>query len=676
MDKEVPLVTTVKEQCKMCYTCIRNCPAKAIKISNGQAEVIQERCIGCGNCILVCSQKAKAYYDSIEETNQILNSDSKSIAIVAPSFPAAFQNCEPGRFVSMVKELGFDYVCEVALGADFTAHAYKELVFNNPDKSYIATSCPGIVSFIEKFHPELFSRLAPIASPMIVTARALRMIYGDDKKIVFIGPCIAKKKEALKYAENAGVEVDSVLTFQELQTMFDRNNIEKSKAKISDFDPPKPGLGALFPLSGGMLQAADLRVNLLNSNILLADGKENFVRALEEYNSENVDSKLLEVLCCQGCIMGAGMPEEGDEQAYFPRRTAVSKYVKERLGYSDFHGNRDLYNDLLENDLDMSAVFRASDTRLTRPPNKKLKEILEKLGKFSIEDELNCGACGYSTCREHAHAIYSGLAENEMCLPYTVDRLKQSLEDLRVSKVNLEKTQEALFNAEKLASMGQLSAGIAHEINNPLGAIILNTSSIIEDISENSELSEYQEDMQLILEQAERCKKIVSDLLNFSRKNAVDKEPTNLDSIIRNSPQSAVKPESVKLKINTNFKDPVAEVHGDKITQIIVNLIMNAVDAMEKEGTIEISGYDTEDQMIIKVKDDGPGIPKEKKNKIFEPFFTTKQMGKGTGLGLAVTYGIIKTHKGDISVESNDDPSQGPTFTEFTITLPRKSEKE
>ncbi|MCF7790508.1 MAG: 4Fe-4S binding protein [Victivallales bacterium] len=672
MDNNITLVTTIKERCRMCYTCIRSCPAKAIRVSNGQAEVIPERCIGCGHCVLVCSQKAKKYYGSIDETNDILKSDIKTIAIVAPSFPAAFQGINAGRLVSMIKELGFDHVCEVAFGADFVAHAYKELVFNNPDKSYIATTCPGIVSFVEKYHPILFSYLAPIVSPMIATSRALRIIYGDIKT-VFIGPCISKKAEALKYpTEDGSTEIASVLTFQELIEMFEAEEIDGEKLTPRDFDPPKPGLGALFPLRGGMLQAADMRVNLLNSHILTADGKEDFVRALDEYHNKKFDSKLLEVLCCQGCIMGAGMPSE-EKQSYFARRTAVSNYVKSRFEYSDLHINRDMFHGLLNQELDMKAIFRASDIRFTEPPNKKIVTILEKLGKYTIEDELNCGACGYETCREHAQAIYAGLAENEMCLPYTIERLKNSLEDLKISKTSLEKTQEALFNAEKLASMGQLSAGIAHEINNPLGVILLNASGLLEEISETPELEEYKEDIDLIVEQAKRCKKIVSGLLNFSRKNTLDIELTNIDKLIKNSLKTIIKPEEVNIIIDSNFNDPIAEVHGDKITQVLVNLIVNAIDAMQEKGTINIQAYDNEDKIYVKIKDEGSGIQQKYINKIFEPLFTTKQIGKGTGLGLAVSYGIIKTHKGNITVKTNAEPEKGPTWTEFTISLPRKN---
>ena len=371
------------------------------------------------------------------------------------------------------------------------------------------------------------------------------------------------------------------------------------------------------------------------------------------------------------------MPQ--DKSSYFFRRKAISDYVRGQFQYTNLHSNSDFYHELQSDGLKLETQF-SKENAITVPASSEddLKTIMTNMGKISVEDELNCGACGYRTCRNHAQAIYSGLAENEMCLPYTIELLKKSLEDLNVSKSDLEKTQEALFNAEKLASMGQLSAGIAHEINNPLGVILLNASILLEDVAEDPELAEYKEDIDLIVDQAKRCKKIVSGLLNFACKNKVVLESTDIDALIRHAPQVVVKNNKVKINIDTDIKDPMVDVHADKIIQVFVNLISNAIDAMQDKdgGEINISATDTENEVTIRVKDNGSGIEQKIMNKIFEPLFTTKQIGKGTGLGLAVTYGIIKTHKGSIKVESNTDPSKGPTGTEFIVTLPRKGEAQ
>ena len=217
--------------------------------------------------------------------------------------------------------------------------------------------------------------------------------------------------------------------------------------------------------------------------------------------------------------------------------------------------------------------------------------------------------------------------------------------------------------------MGQLSAGIAHEINNPLGVILLYANILLDEISAKDELKKYKEDLNLIVEQANRCKNIVSGLLNFARINKIIREPTNIEMLIDSSLRSVMKPENIVIKINCSFTDPIADVEGEKIIQVLVNLLKNAIDAMPSGGVININAFDKDNKMYIKVKDSGHGIVESDIKRIFEPFFTTKSMGKGTGLGLAVSYGIIKMHKGDISIVSNADPSKGPTGSEITVMV-------
>lgn len=668
-DKKMELISTIGDLCKVCYTCVRDCPAKAIKIVSGQAEVIAERCIGCGNCVKVCSQNAKQYHNSIIDVRKLLRSNNKKAAIIAPSFPAEFTEFDHQTLVGMLRECGFDYVCEVAFGADIVSTEYRKLLKENPEKSFLGSTCPGIVAYVEKYHPSLVKSLAPVVSPMVATAKALRYLHGKDIEIIFIGPCIAKKAEA---AWKDNKLVNAALTFSELRTLFKENGITPKKAGNSDFDAPKPGLGALFALSGGILQAADMKEDLLNSNIICADGKNNFVEALKEFEKGSFSPKLLELLCCNGCIGGAGMSRESSS---FKRRNAVSDYVNKNLIKGMTDKGKDFkkqYDDILEN-IEMSAEFKNDDHRLPAPSQNEIEEILNKMGKFEPEDELDCEACGYKTCREHAVAIHKGLAESEMCLPYTIDRLKKSLNDLNVSNDQLEQTRQALFNAEKLASMGQLSAGIAHEINNPLGVILLNSKVMLDYLDKDSE--DY-EDIELIVEQAERCKKIVSGLLDFARKNKVILQPADIVEHINQCLKSIIKSDNINITVDTEkIEDPEFEIDKDQMAQVITNLIVNSSEAMQPDGgNIHIEAYDIADELTLTVEDNGPGIPEKYRNKIFEPLFTTKQIGKGTGLGLAVTYGIIKMHHGQIAVESNTDKEKGPTGTKFIITIPRKGD--
>ncbi|MBD3224273.1 MAG: histidine kinase, partial [Caldithrix sp.] len=465
------LITTEKELCRVCYTCVRDCPAKAIRITGGQAEVIHERCIGCGNCVKVCSQNAKKVAGSIEAVQKLLQSSQKTAAIVAPSFPVEYTDISYESFVAGLRNLGFDYVSEVSFGADLVAQQYKQLINTHADQRYIATTCPAIVSYIEKYHPDLVQYLAPIVSPMIASARVIHKKYGDDVKVVFIGPCFAKKLEASRRLF-AG-DVHEVITFTELNELFENQQPGRNTKAVSDFDPPLPGLGALFPISRGMLHASEIEEDLLQGDVIAADGKSHFVQAIKEFENGALTARLLEVLCCSGCIMGPGISKE---TPFYTRQNQVRQYARKRIENMDVDQQQH-YLQALE-DIQVQVEFNAEDCRIPLPSKEDIEKVLAGMGKFRPEDELDCGACGYETCREHAIAIHKDLAENEMCLPFTIDRLKQSLNDLHQSNEELATTQQALIAAEKMAGMGQLSAGIAHEINNPVGFINSNLSTL------------------------------------------------------------------------------------------------------------------------------------------------------------------------------------------------------
>ena len=320
-------------------------------------------------------------------------------------------------------------------------------------------------------------------------------------------------------------------------------------------------------------------------------------------------------------------------------------------------------------DLNLRRTFTPHDQRIAIPSEGELAEIMPRLGKLEPEDELNCGACGYETCHEHAVAIYKGLAETEMCLPYTIEQLKTTCKDLAISNERLASTQEALMQSEKLASMGQLAAGIAHEVNNPLGTVLMLSHTLFEEVGPESPL---REDLALMASETDRCRKIVSGLLQFARKNKVEARATNLPVLVEKTARMLRIPANVKVQYEHEEEDLRAEVDRDQIAQVLTNLINNAVDAMPEGGTLTLRTGGHERGIWIQVCDTGTGIPPENRKKIFEPFFTTKGAAKGTGLGLSVTYGIVKMHQGDIRLESNADPQVGPTGTTFTVTLPRQ----
>jgi signal transduction histidine kinase len=304
------------------------------------------------------------------------------------------------------------------------------------------------------------------------------------------------------------------------------------------------------------------------------------------------------------------------------------------------------------------------------PLKHEIDKVLHGMGKFSQQDHLDCGACGYDTCLSHARAIAQGLAEVEMCLPYSIDTLHQTIHKLADSKHKLSSVEQALKQSEKLANMGQLSAGIAHELNNPLGVVIMYSNLLLEEVKEDQQLKE---DLELIVEQAGRCKSIVGGLLNFARKNQVKYQRTDVEELMRISTSSMIFPDSIEYQLENQLSNPYAEMDQEQMVQVVSNLLKNGLEAMPDGGILKVSLSDNHDWVIIRVRDQGTGIEPDDLEKIFEPFYTTKGIGKGTGLGLATTYGIVKMHRGQIDVKSNKDPEKGSCGTEFTIRLPRKS---
>lgn len=651
------LVYTLKDRCRVCYTCVRECPVKAIKIINGQAEVISSRCIGCGNCTRVCSQSAKQYIDNTNEAKELLNGSNIKVACLAPSFAAEFTEIIDYKLViGMIKKLGFDYVMDVSFGADLVADEYNKIYNNKNTPRSISTDCPAISFYVRHYHPELVDLLAPIVSPMVAIVRVAKKMYGEDTDTVFIGPCIAKKAES--------IEVDVVLTFKELRNLFKQNHIEAENTTPSDFDGPKGNKSSLFPINRGKLHALGRADELKVENIIVTSGHDNFKEAIKELK-EHPDSDLhLELLCCEGCISGPGMTQDKHQ---FQKTLSLKRFVKEKIKNMDL---KQWETDMKTfRELDLSHEFSSADRRIPLPSEEEIQKVLVGMGKTSLKDHLNCGACGYNTCVEHAVAIIEGLAENEMCLPYTIEKLHNSIKELNISNDKLLSAQQILKQTEKLANMGQLSAGIAHELNNPLGVITMYSNILLDELKEEAVRS----DLKIIVEQADRCKSIVGGLLNFARKNQVRYKEVNMEEFVKHSMDSIIASDKVNISFKSNLKDKMVEVDADQWSQVITNLEKNAVEAMgEKGGELSIILNGNENEVEFLIKDTGYGISEKNMDKIYTPFFTTKPSGKGTGLGLPLIYGIVKMHRGQIHIDTNADKTKGPTGTTFKIKIPRR----
>ena len=654
-------VRTIENKCKRCYNCVRFCPAKAIRVESGQAVVIPERCIGCGNCVKVCTQNAKEIHSSLKNVEEMLNSDRKIVAIVAPSFPGELDGgTTPGQLVAAYKKMGFYKVVEVAFGADLVSQEYKRL-YEEGGKHYITSACPAVNYYIQKYHPELIENLTPVVSPMIAAAKAVKKEYGEDVGVVFLGPCIAKKKEA-REEEVAGL-VDEVMTFQESRELREKMGIQLSNLEPECFDPPHPSWGRAFPITGGALRSSDLENDILDYKIEAIDGRENLIDFINEFQMGRANCKMAEILFCEGCINGPMMSEGGGS---FDRKRKVSNYIKQTL--RAFNVEEWQYYMQKYSDIDVSRTFDKQDVEVKDPTEDEIKKVLKSINKSTEADELNCGACGYESCRQMAKAVCEGLAEKEMCFSYTIDELEKTLKELHHSHVKLQTTQQQLIQSEKQASLGQLAAGVAHELNNPLGTILLYADLLLKEIKEDIQEST---DLKLIAKEAQRCKTIVSGLLNFSRQREVFCRRVDLNRLLEDT-VNLIKTQKFRSNMQYHFElDPLmppVELDPEQIKQVIVNLVMNAIEAMEERGNITVrSKYSkAPDKVEFSIIDDGPGIPPENVKKLFTPFFTTKQIGQGTGLGLAICYGIIKMHRGDIRVDTR--AKKGSTFI---VTLPR-----
>uniref|UniRef100_A0A7V2ZLN7 histidine kinase n=1 Tax=Ignavibacterium album TaxID=591197 RepID=A0A7V2ZLN7_9BACT len=649
------IVSTISDRCKRCYSCIRECPAAAIRVVGAQAQVIEERCIACGHCVKVCSQDAKQILSEIDLAFELLQT-KKAVAIVAPSFAASFpENYK--RVPTALKRLGFTKVIETAFGADLIANHYSEILKSESEKTIISSACPAVVSFIQKYYVELVPNIAKIVSPMIALGRYLRQELGDDIKIVFIGPCVAKKHEAVE--DEVHGTIDCVLTFHELKEVFEEKQIDINLLEEGEFDPPHAMMGKAYPLAGGLLKTTDINDDVLEKDIIVVEGKKKVLEIIEEIAHNNINAKFTDILFCEGCISG---PAIDTTLNYYSRREKVIDYIHEKINNVD----RRVWKSYLYNarKLDLTRNFKADNQRRPMPSEEQIKEILAQTKKFTPKDELNCGACGYETCREYAIAIAKGLAEKEMCLPYLID-------ELRVAYENLSNTQEQLRIAEKLASIGQLAAGVAHEINNPLGTILLYTSMLKKELEKYYNEDRYKADLDLILEEANRCKNIVSNLLNFARQGKLNLKEFDVKKVLYDVLKPfTVNPAYKKIDFifNAGNNDCPIVADEDQLKQVFINIIKNACDAMmdTEQKTLTVNLNCNEKEVQIEFSDTGTGIPKENQNKIFTPFFTTKSIGKGTGLGLAISYGIIKMHKGNISFISEEGKG-----TTFRLTLPR-----
>ena len=392
-------LTLKKSNCRNCYKCIRHCPVKSIRFSGNQAYIIGDECILCGQCFVVCPQDAKQIVDETEKVKVLLQSGDPVIVSLAPSFAANYEGSGIGSMRDAIRKLGFYDVEETAIGATFVKREYDRLLHEEAGDIIISSCCHSVNLLIQKYFPSLLPYLADVLSPMQAHCQDIKRRV-PNARTVFIGPCVAKKDEAEYY----GGFVDAVLTFDELTEWFREAGIVPEKKK----EEGDTGRARFFPTSGGILKT--MAMDNPNYRYMAVDGTENCIAALKDIEAGGIHRCFIEMSACAGSCIGGPVMEKVHRSP-----------VRDRAAVDDYAGKKDFDVPQPEAE-DLRKRFDAIDLRASIPGEDEIAETLRQMGKVKPSDELNCGSCGYDTCREKAIAILQGKAEISMCLPYLKDR--------------------------------------------------------------------------------------------------------------------------------------------------------------------------------------------------------------------------------------------------------------
>ena len=392
-------LTLKKSNCKNCYKCIRHCPVKAIRFSGNQAHIIGNECILCGQCFVVCPQNAKEIVDETEKVKVFLQSGDPVIVSLAPSFIANYEGVGINAMRKALKQLGFYDVEETAIGATIVKTEYERMLKEDERDVIITSCCHSINLLIQKHYPQALEYLADVVSPMQAHCKEIKSRF-PNANTVFIGPCVAKKDEAEHYE---GI-VDAVLTFEELTEWFKAENIELEKEMDNDIC----SRARFFPTTGGVLKT--MAQENTGFTYLALDGVENCIAALKDIESGKFHKWFLVLSACVGSCVGGPVMEKY-------HRSPVQDY----LAVAGFAGERD-FEVAQPQSASLKKHFTFIEHKLAMPSENEIMAVLRQMGKFRPADELNCGSCGYKSCREKAIAIIQGKAEISMCLPFLKDK--------------------------------------------------------------------------------------------------------------------------------------------------------------------------------------------------------------------------------------------------------------
>ena len=393
-------LTLKKSNCKNCYKCIRHCPVKAIRFSGNQAHIIGNECILCGHCFVVCPQNAKEIVDGTEKARVLLQSGAPVVVSLAPSFIANYEGVGIESMRRALCKLGFFDVEETAIGATIVKTEYERMLREEERDIIITSCCHSVNLLIQKHFPSALEYLADVMSPMQAHCADIKRRM-PNAKTVFIGPCVAKKDEA-EYYEGL---VDAVLTFEELTNWLKSERIELEK----EVDDTPESRARFFPTTGGILKT--MAQNAPGYTYIALDGVDNCISALKDIESGKIHKCFIEMSACVGSCIGGPVMEK------YHSTSPIKDYVT----VADYAGERDFEVDQPA-PMELKKHFSMIEKKLQAPSENDIMAVLRQMGKFKPSDELNCGSCGYNSCREKAIAIIQGKAEISMCLPFLKDK--------------------------------------------------------------------------------------------------------------------------------------------------------------------------------------------------------------------------------------------------------------
>ena len=429
-------LTLKKSNCKNCYKCIRHCPVKSIRFSGNQAYIINNECILCGHCFVVCPQNAKQIVDETEKVKVLLNTGDPVYVSLAPSFIANYENVGIESMRKALKELGFCDVEETAIGATIVKNEYERMLNEEERDVLISSCCHSVNLLVQKYFPSVLPSLADTVSPMQAHCLDIKRRH-PDAKTVFIGPCVAKKDEAEHYE---GI-VDAVLTFDELTSWLKEKKIELEP----NVDRNDASRARFFPTTGGILKT--MKQDNPKYTYMAIDGIDNCIEALRDIESGKIHHCFIEMSACAGSCVGGPVMEKF-------HRSPVQDY----MAVAHYAGEHDFAVETPES-YTLKKGFTVIERDAKAPTEAEITEVLHQMGKFKLGDELNCGSCGYDTCREKAAAILQGKAEISMCLPY----LKDKAESFSDNIVN--NTPNGLMVLNEKLEVQQINAAALHIVN-------------------------------------------------------------------------------------------------------------------------------------------------------------------------------------------------------------------